>query len=264
MKMSSPLLRRWRAKLDAVNIPWGKIKPGWYVLVFLLLYSLIITVALQRSNRELRRLHTVSTMSNDEPVQRNDVVVAAQGLWFPIPGAGVPQNENFLPGAPRSYRQGINQGFNFYDMDAGIPISYGTPVVASASGTLERVDSVHNELSRSAWQQLIATVGQEGANEEQLDLLRGRQLWLRTDNNYLLRYAHLSRVEPGLSVGDRVYRGQVIAYVGNSGTNAGVEGSRAGVRLHYEVWTPEGNFFGHDLNPEEVRSQAASNLFIGP
>jgi murein DD-endopeptidase MepM/ murein hydrolase activator NlpD len=60
-----------------------------------------------------------------------------------------------------------------------------------------------------------------------------------------------------------VYRGQVIGYVGNSGTDAGVAGGRDRARLRFELWPAEDEYFGEGLEPEQVRLEAAS-LFVGP
>lgn len=239
----------------------GRIKPGWYVLLFALLYGLVTTVALNRSNRTLRALQMQAEAEPEVPEPPPSL--APEGLWFPIPGATLPQDEAYLPGAPRIYRRGVNQGFDFYSGDAGIPIPYGAPVIAADNGSIMRVDSDYTELTPDAWQQLLSDVSASGASDEQLNRLRGRQLWLRTDSGLILRYAHLSSIAEGILVGQSVYRGQVIAYVGNSGTDDGVDGTRRGARLHFEVWPSEDSFFGQDLSSDELR-QAAAALFVGP
>ncbi len=63
-------------------------------------------------------------------------------------------------------------------------------------------------------------------------------------------------------MGDRVYRGQVIAAAGNSGTDDGVRGGDGGVRVHFEIWAGDA-FFGQGLEPAEVRAEAAAR-FVGP
>ena len=250
-----------------MNIPWRRIKPGWYLLVILLLYSILTTTLLTRSNRLLREARTLPAETPQVEVipgpNESESETAPEGLWFPIAGAELPQDASFLPNARRAYRQGVSQGFDFYGEDAGIPISYGTPVIAAADAAVTRVDTEYRELEPEAWRTLLAEVAQSGAEEEQLDTLRGRQVWLRTDDDVTLRYAHLARIAEGLSVGDRVYRGQVVGYVGNSGTDDGVAGNTRGARLHFEVWQPDGTFVGDGLDEEAVRAEAAS-LFVGP
>lgn len=232
------------------------VKPGWILLLLLFIYSLVVT------GMWLGAQAPVPAPEVEAPAP---VVAAPQeeGLWFPVVGARLPQNPSYLPGAPRPYRRGVNQGFNFYSDDAGVPIPYGTPVIAAASGTVQRADVVYREPSAEEWQALLAAVADQGADDAQLNRLRGRQIVLETDDGYLLRYAHLANVRPGISAGTRVYRGQVLGYVGNSGTTEGVRGSTQGSRLHFEVWEPDGGFFGEDMDEETLRMRAAS-LFVGP
>lgn len=242
------------------------------MLIALLIYSIAMTAVFQQRSSTLTQLRrnvsmlAATTGEGNAPTNAANntsaTTAAPAGLWFPVVGASVPRSEAYLPGAPRVYRNGVNQGFDFYSGDAGIPIPYGTPVVAAADGVVARADNNYSELDQAAWDALIEEVGINGANEEQLDRLRGRQLWLTTADGRTLRYAHLSRLRPGIEEGQRVYRGQVIGFVGNSGTDDGVRGTSGGARLHFEIWQDE-QFFGQDLDSEELRVRAAS-LFVGP
>lgn len=242
---------------------WRRLKPGWYLLLALLIYALVASLMLGRSNAALResRAELAAVERAPEPSVPPPAALSEQGLWFPIPGATLPEDDAHLPGSARAYRDGVSEGFDFYDGQAGVPILYGTPVIASASGIVERVDSRYTEIGSDAWRSLIDAVA-EGATESQLDRLRGRQVWLRGDDGSLLRYGHLSDVRRNLSVGQRVARGQVIGFVGNSGTDDGVAGTTRGARLHFEVWDDDA-FFGQGRSAEEIRAEAAS-LFTGP
>lgn len=183
------------------------------------------------------------------------------GLWFPVPGARVPTDAAHLPGAERAYRAGVSEGFVFWPDGAGVPMAYGTPVIAAGAGEVVRVDEPYVELDPTAWDALIAAVT-GGADERELDALRGRQVWIRLDDGRVLRYGHLAGVRPGLAVGQRVGRGRVIGYVGNSGTPDGVAGRTSQPRLHFEIRDGDG-FVGQGLDPDGVRLLAAS-LFTGP
>jgi murein DD-endopeptidase MepM/ murein hydrolase activator NlpD len=244
---------------------WRRLKPGWYLLLALLIYALVSSLMLGRSNAALRETRDALAAAESAPESPAPtpppVTLSEQGLWFPIPGATLPEDDAHLPGAARVYRDGVTEGFDFYDGQAGVPIQYGTPVIAAASGTIERVDSRYTEIGSDAWRSLIEAVA-DGASEAQLDRLRGRQVWLRSNDGSLLRYAHLADVRRNLSVGQRVVRGQVIGFVGNSGTDDGVAGTTRGARLHFEVWDDNG-FFGEGRSAEEIRAGAAS-LFTGP
>jgi len=134
----------------------------------------------------------------------------------------------------------------------------------SADGIVKRVDTVYQEMADSDWQALLAKVAERGATEEELNLLRGRQIWIELNDGRMLRYAHLSDVHPSVELNNFVYRGQVIAFVGNSGTDDGIAGSQRGARLHFEIWQKDGSFFGQNLGPEAAVRSAAESLFVGP
>src|SRR5690606_38761500 len=187
---------------------------------------------------------------------------AAEGLWYPIPGARLPRTDSNLPGAPRAYRDGVSQGIDFHDGDVGVPVPYGAAVIAAADAQVIRADTAYVEMAPGVWDILMQDVA-DGASEEELDKLRGRQVWLRTPSGTVLRYGHLSGLASGIAVGRNVYRGQVIGYVGNSGTDDGVAGNRDSARLRFEIWEDDDSFFGEGEDAQGVRLAAAS-LFVGP
>jgi peptidoglycan LD-endopeptidase LytH len=265
-------------------------KLGWYLLIGLLAYAVVASASWRGAVVELREARLVlaggveppaSALEGAAAIAAPDPVAAAGaaragapaggglaadlasdvGLWLPIPGARMPADDAHLPGAPRPYRAGVSEGFVFWPDGAGVPVAFGTPVIAAASGEVVRVDEPYAELDQATWESLIASVA-DGADERELDALRGRQVWIRLDDGRVLRYGHLSGARPGLAVGQRVARGRVIGYVGNSGTFDGVVGRSSNVRLHFEIRDGDG-FVGHGLDPDGVRLLAAS-LFTGP
>jgi murein DD-endopeptidase MepM/ murein hydrolase activator NlpD len=240
---------------------WAGPRPGWYFLAVAVLYGVIVTVVAARQGSALSELRARQASPPAATERTVRPTSSTAGLWFPLPGAELPENPAHLPGSRRAYRQGVNQGFDFYDGDSGVPVPYGAAVMAAAPGKVVRVDKAYVEPEAEEWRRLMASVA-DGADETELDRLRGRQVWIETEGGRLLRYAHLSAVREGLSVGQSVTRGQVLGFVGNSGTDEGVAGTRRGARLHFEVWQGE-TFFGEGMEPEEVRIRAAS-LFTGP
>ncbi len=178
---------------DARNV-----KPGWYVLLGVTLYALVVTVLL------FTRGSSAPIEASPEPTPElaaapsSNPSGAAAGMWFPVPGARLPVDDENLPGAPRAYRHGVSQGFDFYGGDAGVPISSGTPVVAALAGQVVRADTAYSEIDPRAWELLLADVAEGGADEQQLDRLRGRQVWIRAEDGTVVRYGHLSAVRDGV------------------------------------------------------------------
>jgi murein DD-endopeptidase MepM/ murein hydrolase activator NlpD len=243
-----------------------RVKPGWIVLLVVVVYAVVVTAVARDARAEARELRLQLAVAAPPAAAAQDAAdpeppVARDGLWFPVPGAGLPTDDAYLPGAPRAYRDGVSQGFAFYGDDVGVPIVLGTPVVAATDATVVRLDAAYREPTEAEWEALLGDVA-DGADEDQLDRLRGRQVWLEDDQGRTYRYAHLASIEPDLRVGQRVARGQVIARAGNSGTDDGVQGGRGGVRLHFEIWE-DGAFLGDGLEPAAVRAEAAAR-FVGP
>jgi murein DD-endopeptidase MepM/ murein hydrolase activator NlpD len=172
-------------------------------------------------------------------------------LWgmfaSPIEGGDIPDDPELLPGAPRDYRAGIHEGIDF-------PAPTGTPVVAAASGIVARVDQSFLDWDRE--QQDVAldealTLGYTPAAT--LDRIRGRQVWIDHGRGVITRYAHLSAVEPSLSVGQKVEAGTLIGEVGSSGYPQG------GPHLHFEVRLGD-DFYGDGLEGDAL-VRAVSRLF---
>jgi peptidoglycan LD-endopeptidase LytH len=269
-------------------------KLGWYLLISLVAYAVVASVGWRGAVVELREARlalageeasvgapagnrapatdgvegvTVAARA-DGPAAASAARAAAHaelagdvGLWFPVPGARVPEDDAHLPGAPRPYRSGVSEGFVFWPDGSGVPLAFGTPVIAAGSGEIVRADEPYAELDEATWESLLIAVA-DGADEGELDALRGRQVWIRLDDGRILRYGHLSAVRPGLAVGQRVARGRVIGFAGNSGTLDGVVGRTSNARLHFEIRDGDA-FVGQGLDPDGVRLLAAS-LFTGP
>jgi hypothetical protein len=253
----------------------GRLKPGWYVLLALLLYAVVASVGWRRDVVALRELRlevagVEAIAAPAAPAPPADAPAAATepppmagdvGLWLPVPGARIPTEDDHLPGAPRAYRAGTSEGFVFWPESSGAFLGYGTPVIATGAGLVVRVDDPYTELDQEAWEALLADVA-DGATEAELDRLRGRQVWIELDDGRVARYGHLADVRAGLAVGQRVGRGRVIGFVGNSGTLDGVLGRTSNARLHFELRDGDG-YVGAGLDPDGVRL-LASSLFTGP
>ena len=101
------------------------------------------------------------------------------------------------------------------------PAPFGSPIDAAGDGVVEKI-------------------GEEWGY--------GKYIRIRHDFGYETTYAHISGIAQGLTVGTRVRRGQVIAYVGSTGLSTGPH-------LYYELRVD-----GHYLNPLQADLDAGRVL----
>ncbi len=175
-------------------------------------------------------------------------------LSYPIAGACLPSGDQLMPSASRPYRQGIHEGIDFYDSDNCTAIGFDTEVLAAKDGRVIRADSDYEELTQAEVDEIDARIAAQGkCDEDCLDTYRGRQVWIDHGAGVVTRYAHLSRVADGLQVGMSVRRGEVIGYVGNSGTPESLIDPNAEIHLHLEIRVGD-SYLGQGLTPEEVRA----------
>lgn len=177
----------------------------------------------------------------------------AAGFAYPIAGACLPADDTLMPGAPRVYRQGIHEGVDFYDSDNCASIGVDTEVTAAKAGRVVRADVDYEDLTVESLAELERRVDEAGGSDPLVeDAYRGRQVWIDHGGGIVTRYAHLSGVAEGIEVGTRVGEGEVIAYVGESGTPESVTAPGTQIHLHLEIRVGE-EFLGEGLSPEQVR-----------
>ncbi|MCE2926191.1 MAG: peptidoglycan DD-metalloendopeptidase family protein [Rickettsiales bacterium] len=112
-------------------------------------------------------------------------------------------------------------GYNRMHRGVDFAAPIGTPIFAAGDGKVE-------------------FVGRKGGY--------GNFLKIAHNNKYSTAYAHLSRFANGIAPGKRVRQGQIVAYVGNTG-------SSTGAHLHYEV-----HVNGDQVNPSGVRFKTGNVL----
>jgi murein DD-endopeptidase MepM/ murein hydrolase activator NlpD len=172
------------------------------------------------------------------------------GFTYPIGGACLPSSDLLMPNAPREYRNGVHEGVDFYNGDSCTPIVVGMDVVAAKAGTVIRADLDFAEMTPAELQATLAAPNSEAA----LDRFRGRQVWIDHGGGVVTRYAHLDGIAPGISRGSAVETGQVVGYVGESGTPEALISPGGEYHLHFEVRV--GNtFLGAGVPAAEVRAQ---------
>ncbi|HEY6047939.1 MAG TPA: M23 family metallopeptidase [Sphingomicrobium sp.] len=145
-------------------------------------------------------------------VVAEQVQVAPSGLAIPVVGVKPEQLTD-------TFTQARGSGRRHDAID--IMAAEGTPVIAAADGTVEKLfNSVRG----------------------------GTTVYVRSpDQKWEFYYAHLSAYAPGLHEGQQVRRGQVIAKVGHTG-----DASAAGPHLHFAINTMGPNdrwWNGTPINP---------------
>ena len=176
------------------------------------------------------------------------------GFAFPIAGACLPQGDQLMPGAPREYRQGTHEGIDFYDSDNCTSIGLDTEVLAAKAGKVIRADWNYAPLTQAELDEMDKETPTDGqTNEDALDRYRGRQVWIDHGNGVVTRYAHLSRIADGIDVGVSVSQGDLIAYVGNTGTPESVNDPNAEMHLHFELRVGD-DYLGKGLSAPDIRA----------
>ena len=173
---------------------------------------------------------------------------------YPIQGGCLPQSDLLMPNAPREYRKGIHEGIDMYGVDSCTSIVDNTPALAAKDGVVIRADQEYQDLTQ---EQLDAANARIAAGEpnafEVIDLFRGRQVWIDHGNGVVTRYAHLGGIPSDITVGRRVVQGEVVAYVGDSGTPESLTNPGQETHLHWELRVGD-TFLGEGLPPDEVRA----------
>ena len=134
---------------------------------------------------------------NAPPVEiAQQVVVGPSGLALPVVGVKPDQLTDTF-GAARS----AGRRHDAIDIMA----AEGTPVIAAADGTIEKLFFSHGGGGITVYER-------------------------SPDQKWMYYYAHLSAYAPGLAEGQQVKRGQVIARVGHTG-----DASASGPHLHFAI-----------------------------
>jgi murein DD-endopeptidase MepM/ murein hydrolase activator NlpD len=139
---------------------------------------------------------TVEPKNAPPVVVSQQVLVAPSGLAIPVVGVKPGQLEDTFDNA-----RGAGRRHDAIDIMA----AEGTPVIAAADGTIEKLFFSHGGGGITVYERSV-------------------------DGKWMYYYAHLSAYAPGLAEGQQVKRGQVIARVGHTG-----DASAAGPHLHFAI-----------------------------
>ena len=175
------------------------------------------------------------------------------GFIYPISGACLPDGNSLMPGAPRDYRQAIHEGIDFYDSDNCASIGLQTEVVAAQAGVIVRADWTYQELTSQTLAEFEALIEETaGQSPAATDAFRGRQVWIEHQDGTVTRYAHLAGIAESIVVGVIVQQGDLVGFVGDSGTPESITDLGVQVHLHFEIRAGEG-YLGQGLSPDGVR-----------
>jgi len=171
---------------------------------------------------------------------------AGTGWLIPVDGACIPTDDNQMPNSPREYRNGVHEGVDFFTDFSCVDVEMGT---------------IYKPLTQSELDNLVAKVTAQGFTDTAtLDRFRGRQVWIDHGDGFVTRYAHLEGVSEELLVGANVERGDLIAFIGDSGTPESVTNPGFENHLHFELRIGF-SFLGEGESPEVVRALYADAFF---
>ncbi len=195
------------------------------------------------------------TPGTDAQISPHTIDKRLTGLILPIEGQVLPGHPGVYPGARRLYRFGVHNGLDLFNqLGARIRIVTGTPARAACAGQVIRVDSAYKDMNYASYSKVIRECWQaHQTSEKNADLLRGCQVWIDSGNGLITKYAHLYRANNKIHVGDRVRQGDIIGYVGVSGTGENLPGRVPYPHLHFEIWL-DGKYLGWGLNAAETMS----------
>ena len=175
-------------------------------------------------------------------------------LSMPIAGACLPIDDDQMPNVPREYRHGVHEGVDFFTGFACVDVPIGAPVHATYAGTIVRADQEYRQLTQFQIDELLALTATQGYTDPgTLDKFRGRQVWIDHGDGIVTRYSHLSDIPVEIQVGTVVTQGQVVAFVGDSGTPESLGQEGYNKHLHFEVRQGT-SFLGEGATPEETRA----------
>lgn len=145
----------------------------------------------------------------------------------PVPGRNVAEKFTKIPNSARPYRENYTDGIHHgWDIDAPI----GTEVAALDDGVIVRVvrDFSQSDFSRIVYSEKLT----DEQKLKNLDILRGKQVWLKTLKGEVVFYSHLDSIPLNIQEAVKVKRGEKLGTVGISGVpEEGYDDSH----LHFEI-----------------------------
>lgn len=130
----------------------------------------------------------------------------------PVPGSSLSIADSKIPNAPRPYRAAYTDGIHHgWDVAA----SFQDDTVALDDGIIVRIveNFDDSDFSRIEYADNLT----EEQKQKNLDILRGKQVWLKTMKGEVVFYSHLDQVSADIQEGNFVKRGTFLGTVWVSG-----------------------------------------------
>ncbi len=171
-------------------------------------------------------------------------------LKSPMRGMRLPKHSGVYPGARRLYRYGVHEGLDLFN--DRFRVNMDTPVIAAAAGKIVRADSNFRDMNHSTFSRVMSQcVMEHRTSDHNEDLLRGCQVWVDHGDGMITRYAHLNKINAKLRLGQSVKAGDLLGFVGVSGTGQNLSGRTKYPHLHFEILL-DGKYLGYGLTPAET------------
>lgn len=213
------MFKRSRLSILKLSVIYG-------YLLFVIVFILHIAPGLMDYNMnheaEIKEMRMTDYISGG--YLKDEDMFDVSSMYFPIATDGsIKETLEFVDsyGFERTY--GGDRSHEGCDIMTNNNIRGEYPVVAVCDGTIEQL----------GWLEL-----------------GGYRIGLRSDTGVYYYYAHLYSYEAGLTQGDRVYAGQVIGYVGDTGYSK-VEGTTGNfdVHLHFGIYLYNSKNEEYTVNP---------------
>lgn len=181
-----------------------------------------------------------------------NLAIAFDDFEFPIKDARLPNTPRSYPGARRLYRAGVHHGLDIHPWDVPGGIGIGEPVYAVADGIVIVANTDYEPVTSAEFTRLTQEALQlHFTPPATMDRIAGRKVHILHVNGVESRYWHLDRIAQGIEEGGVVEQGDLIGYVGISGTGDEAGTDYVAPHLHFELWV-NGAYVGQGLSLRET------------
>ncbi len=174
------------------------------------------------------------------------------GAGGPFIAEGTSEYVNPVPGETE-VMSGFGPRGHSHHNGIDIPAPIGTAVLAVSAGKIIHVQD------RAAWQGRPKWIERGGRRIKSHGWRAGIYVELEQDDGRISRYMHLAAVAPGIEIGARVQKGQVLGSVGRTGVE------KSDTHLHFELREApkDGERYGAALDPTAAVHKDDADVIVG-